>query len=149
MVHGTARSPRLLRRMNSAALLRFALDAEEFTAGEAIAASGLTRATVLGVCADLVAAGWLEEVADSRAAGLSQRGRPARRYRLREDGGDRVDADRLGAVAVARPVRRRGRAPGEQRTPPSGHVGWRTGSGVPATGFEPTTFCSGGRRSIH
>ena len=84
--------------MNSAALLRYALDTEEFTAGEAMAASGLTRATVLGVCADLVVAGWLEELADSREAGLSQRGRPARRYRLREQVGVLVGVDADEAV---------------------------------------------------
>ena len=120
MVHGTARSPRLLRRMNSAALLRFALDAEEFTAGEAIAASGLTRATVLGVCADLVAAGWLEEVADSRAAGLSQRGRPARRYRLREDQGVLVgvDADESTLRAEVCSLRGKTLASGSRDLPP-------------------------------
>jgi predicted NBD/HSP70 family sugar kinase len=93
MAESTARSPRILRRINSGALLRFALASGEFTAAEAMATSGLTRATVLGLCADLVAAGWLEEVADSRAAGLSSRGRPARRYRLREDAGVVVGVD--------------------------------------------------------
>ncbi|UVY82766.1 ROK family protein [Brachybacterium sp. NBEC-018] len=109
MVHGTARSPRLLRRMNSAALLRFALDTEEFTAGEAMAASGLTRATVLGVCTDLVAAGWLEELADSREAGLTQRGRPARRYRLREQVGVLVGVDADEAVLRVEVCSLRGR----------------------------------------
>lgn len=84
---GSASSPQLLRQMNSGALMRFALGSSEFTAAEAMAATALTRSTVLGVCDDLVAAGWLEEVADSRAAGLTVKGRPARRYRLREDAG--------------------------------------------------------------
>ncbi|MGW9114250.1 ROK family protein [Microbacterium sp. NPDC055683] len=84
---GTASSPQLLRRMNSGALMRFALGAGEFTAAEAMGATALTRSTVLGVCDDLVAAGWLDEVEDSRAAGLTSKGRPARRYRLRDDAG--------------------------------------------------------------
>lgn len=93
MSHSTARSPRLLRRINSGLLLRFALSAEDFTAAGAMEASGLTRATVLGVCAELIEAGWLEEIEDSRIAGLSHRGRPARRYRLREDAGVVVGVD--------------------------------------------------------
>src|SRR3546814_1398578 len=84
---GSASSPQLLRHMNSGALMRFALRSPEFTAAEAMEQTALTRSTVLGVCDDLVAVGWLEEIADSRAAGLTSKGRPARRYRLREDAG--------------------------------------------------------------
>jgi predicted NBD/HSP70 family sugar kinase len=79
--------------MNSGALMRFALRSAEFTAAEAMEATALTRSTVLGVCDDLVAAGWLEEIADSRAAGLTSKGRPARRYRLREEAGIVVGID--------------------------------------------------------
>jgi phage shock protein PspC (stress-responsive transcriptional regulator) len=49
----TASSTQLLRQINSEALLRFALQEQVFTAGEAMAATGLTRATVLGVCGGL------------------------------------------------------------------------------------------------
>ncbi len=42
MVTGSARSPQLMRRLNSDALVRFALDVDEFTAAEAMSA-GLTR----------------------------------------------------------------------------------------------------------
>lgn len=59
----------------------------DFTAAEVMAQTALTRTTVLGVCDDLVALGWLEEIADSRAAGLTSKGRPARRYRLRDTAG--------------------------------------------------------------
>lgn len=90
---GSASSPQLLRRMNSSAVMRFALQSSEFTAAEAMDATALTRSTVLGVCDDLVTAGWLEEIADSRAAGLTVKGRPARRYRLREDAGIVVGID--------------------------------------------------------
>lgn len=78
-----------MRRQNSRALLRHALAVRHFTAAEAMAATGLTRATVLGLCDELTGAGWLEEIDDSRAAGLSRRGRAARRHRLRGRAGDR------------------------------------------------------------
>lgn len=121
MSAGSARSPRLLRHINSGELLRFALASGEFTAAEAMSASGLTRATVLGVCGDLVAAGWLEEVADSRAAGLSSRGRPARRYRLREDAGVvvGVDAGEQGFAAIAADLRGAVLGRGRRRVDPS------------------------------
>jgi predicted NBD/HSP70 family sugar kinase len=106
--------------MNTTAVLHFAFETEEFTAAEAMAETELTRATVLGVCADLVAAGWLEEVADSRAAGLSSRGRPARRYRLRESAGLVVGVDagehRVHVVVVN--LRGRELASREQETAP-------------------------------
>lgn len=89
----TASSTQLLRQINSEALLRFALQEQVFTAGEAMAATGLTRATVLGVCDGLVHAGWLEEVGDESDAGRSSKGRPARRYRLREAAGVVVGLD--------------------------------------------------------
>lgn len=79
--------------MNSGAVIRYALRVGEFTAAEVMAETGLTRATVLGVCDELTASGWLEEIEDSRVAGLTSRGRPARRYRLREDAGVVIGID--------------------------------------------------------
>src|SRR3546814_4350256 len=61
---GSASSPQLLRHMNSGALMRFALRSPEFTAAEAMEQTALTRSTVPGVCDDLVAVGWLAEIAD-------------------------------------------------------------------------------------
>ena len=80
-----ATSPQLLRRINVESVLDFAFGHEVFDASEVIAATGLTRSTALGVCAELVARGWLVEVEDARAAGAYSKGRPARRYRLRGD----------------------------------------------------------------
>lgn len=77
-----ASSPQLLRRANRQALLRHALVTPRFTAADAMAATGLTRATVLGVCAELEQAGWLHEVSADREDGVVQRGRPARHYAL-------------------------------------------------------------------
>lgn len=78
-----ASSPQLLRRANRQALLQHALATRSFTAADAMAATGLTRATVLGVCAELEGAGWLHEVSAEREEGVVQRGRPARHYALR------------------------------------------------------------------
>lgn len=80
-----ASSPQLLRRANQQALLQYALRASGFTAADAMSATGLTRATVLGVCADLEQAGWLHEVSSPRPNGAAPRGRPARSYALRAD----------------------------------------------------------------
>lgn len=77
-----ANSPQLLRRANRRALLRHALAVPRFTAADAMAATGLTRATVLDVCAELEQAGWLHEVPGEREDGVVQRGRPARHYAL-------------------------------------------------------------------
>lgn len=100
-----ATSPQVLRRANARVLLdllwhRPAGDA--VTANELIAASSLTRATVLGVCDDLVAQGWLAEVPHDAAGGT--RGRPARRFRFRPDAGVVLGVDvgfRHASCAVA------------------------------------------------
>lgn len=76
-------SPRVLRRLNSRRILDYAWAVNAFTATDAIRATGLTRATVIGVSDDLVAAGILTELGDARAAGDYSKGRPARRYCLR------------------------------------------------------------------
>ena len=86
-------STQLLRKINMGAVLRHALEAETFMATEAMAATGLTRTTVLGLCDELVDRGWIEEVGDSREAGQYVKGRPARRYRLRNDVGHVVGVD--------------------------------------------------------
>lgn len=88
-----AASPQLLRRMNMEVVLRFAMGAPTFLASDAMAATGLTRSTVLGLCNILVEQGWIDEVADSREAGEYSKGRPARRYQLRDRAGYVVGVD--------------------------------------------------------
>ncbi|MFT4296798.1 MAG: ROK family protein [Micropruina sp.] len=78
----SARSPRMMRRMNWEAVLRYALDTDEFTAADMMRATGLTRATVLDVCADLASRGWLEELSDPQLPSTGRPGRPSRHYRL-------------------------------------------------------------------
>lgn len=73
--------------MNSAAVLGYALESETFNATEVMEATGLTRATVLGLCGELAELRWIDEVGDARAAGQYSMGRPARRYRLRDAAG--------------------------------------------------------------
>lgn len=71
------------RMLSAAAVLRFAWDLDAFTASEAMAHTGLTRSTVIGLCDELIDRNWLVELADARLEGANYRkGRPARRYQL-------------------------------------------------------------------
>lgn len=101
-------SPQLMRRANRQALLQHALGAEAFTAADAMAATGLTRATVLGVCAELEQAGWLEE-APAERDGAAPRGRPARRFSLRARAGILLAVDAGQHTLAARAADLRGR----------------------------------------
>ena len=98
-----------MRRANRQALMEHALRAEAFTAADAMAATGLTRATVLGVCAELEQAGWLREVSGGRDEGVVQRGRPARHYELRADAAVLIGVDAGQHTLTARAVDLRGR----------------------------------------
>jgi predicted NBD/HSP70 family sugar kinase len=108
-------TPRALRWSNAAEVLRYALRVQEFNTNDAMEAVGLSRATVLAVCGDLIGGGWLQDVTDPRpgphirsgvdtrsgpytrsgsepvatttAERKVARGRPALRYRLRPDVG--------------------------------------------------------------
>jgi predicted NBD/HSP70 family sugar kinase len=79
-----ATSPQVLRRVNARRVLEYAWRAGPFTATDVMAATGLTRSTAIGVCDELVAQRWLEELGDARAVGAYTKGRPARRYALRD-----------------------------------------------------------------
>ena len=98
-----------MRHANRQALMQHALGAEAFTAADAMSATGLTRATVLGVCAELEQAGWLHEVSASRDEGIVQRGRPARHYVLREDAAVLIGVDAGQHTLTARAADLRGR----------------------------------------
>ena len=101
-------SPQLMRRANRQALLQHALGAKAFTAADAMAATGLTRATVLGVCAELEQAGWLEE-APAERDGAASRGRAARRFALRAQAGILLAVDAGQHTLAARAADLRGR----------------------------------------
>lgn len=104
-----ASSPQLLRRANRRALLQHALATSSFTAADAMAATGLTRATVLGVCAELEQAGWLHEVSGDCDDGVAQRGRPARHFGLDSSAGVLLAVDAGQHTVSARVVDLHGR----------------------------------------
>jgi predicted NBD/HSP70 family sugar kinase len=52
------------------------------TVSDLMAATELTRSTVIAVCEDLLTHGWIRELENQRAAGDYRRGRPARRFTL-------------------------------------------------------------------
>lgn len=92
------------RTVNARRLLDVIWSGEPLTATELMAATGLTRTTVLSVCRDLVESGWLKKVADARATGDYSKGRPALRHAFRPDAAFVIacDADEdLFTVAVA------------------------------------------------
>ncbi|MEU6250748.1 ROK family protein [Glycomyces sp. NPDC047010] len=111
------------RRANAAAVLDRAWDAEAFTASDVIAATGLTRSTVIALCDELVDRGWLAELPNARAAGGEYRkGRPARRYELRADAGVvlGVDAGQHCITATAADLRGRELARAHHEVDPDG-----------------------------
>ncbi|PWJ49070.1 MarR family protein [Quadrisphaera granulorum] len=83
----TSSTTRALRLTSTTAVLQALWHGEPVTGSDLIATTGLTRATVHDVCADLISTGWVEELADQRTHGSYSRGRPARRYGLRAQAG--------------------------------------------------------------
>lgn len=95
-----ATSPQLLRRVNAEAVLAAlrergaGLDAGAATVTDLMTATGLTRATVISVCEDLIALGWVRELENLRDSGGDYtKGRPARRFAFHCRAGVVVGAD--------------------------------------------------------
>lgn len=106
-----------LKLRNAGSVLTFAWTRDAFTASDAMAATGLTRTTVIGLCLDLVERGWLVELPDTRADGAQyQMGRPARRYALRDDRAVIVGVDAGLHTVTTRVVDLRGRVLALNRT---------------------------------
>ncbi|MDP5228563.1 MULTISPECIES: ROK family protein [Arthrobacter] len=76
----TAPSTQLVRRINARAMLQAMRGAGVLTGTELMAATGLSRATVISICDELVRLGWLRELENQRGAGDYVKGRPARRF---------------------------------------------------------------------
>ena len=83
----TAATPQLLRRVSAGAVLDFMRASGAVTVTDVIQATGLTRATAISVCEDLMQRGWITELENQRAFGGYQKGRPARRFELNERAG--------------------------------------------------------------
>ena len=83
----TAATPQLLRRVSAGAVLEFMRASQAVTVTEVMDATGLTRATAIAVCEDLMQRGWIRELENQRAFGGYQKGRPARRFELNERAG--------------------------------------------------------------
>lgn len=80
-------TPQLLRRVSAGAVLEFMRASGAVTVTDVMAATGLTRATAIAVCEDLVRRGWILERENQREFGGYQKGRPARRFELNERAG--------------------------------------------------------------
>ena len=72
-------SSRHLREASARLVLDHLWDVDEVTGSTLIEATGLSRATVHGVCDELIEQGWVTELESLRAAD-ARNGRPARRY---------------------------------------------------------------------
>lgn len=104
---GSAASTRALRRSNAEAVLRYALSQGAFHASDAMAATGLTRSTVIGHLDELFDVGWIVQLDNARTAGEYSKGRPARRFELRYDAGliVGVDAGQHGVTVLVTDLR--------------------------------------------
>lgn len=95
-----ATSPQLLRRVNADAVLAVLRRSAVVTVTDLMVATGLTRATVLAVCEDLIEAGWVLELANMRDSGGDYtKGRPARRFCYHTRAGVVIGVD-LGLVTA-------------------------------------------------
>ncbi|SEB78339.1 Sugar kinase of the NBD/HSP70 family, may contain an N-terminal HTH domain [Paramicrobacterium humi] len=74
-------------------VLAYAWTCEEFTATEAMEATGLTRSTTIDAMDALARLGLLRELPNARQAGDYRKGRPARRFALRDDAAVLVGVD--------------------------------------------------------
>ncbi|WP_427015370.1 ROK family protein [Pseudarthrobacter sp. P1] len=90
----TPATPAYLRRVNAAAVLAAMRTDTVLTGTALIAATGLTRATVMAVCDELLTAGWILELESVR--NTPGKGRPARCFELNADAGAVLGLD-LGA----------------------------------------------------
>jgi len=89
----TATGPQLLRRTNMTVILRHMRAAGVVTGSDLMAHTGLTRATVIAACDDLIRLGWVLELGSGRSTSDSVKGRPARRFRFNHGAGAVVGID--------------------------------------------------------
>ncbi|MET1020726.1 MAG: ROK family transcriptional regulator [Arthrobacter sp.] len=100
-----AATPQLLRRVNARSVLGFIRTAEVATGTELMTRTGLTRASVIAVCEDLIRRGWIRELAagDEEQPPGPRKGRPARRFELNSRAGFVLGVD-IGAATTTAAV---------------------------------------------
>jgi predicted NBD/HSP70 family sugar kinase len=81
-----ASTPQVLRRTNLNVVLGVMRESSALTGTDLIEATGLTRATVIAVCDDLIRRGWVRELEAPKGPG-PQKGRPARYFEFNEAAG--------------------------------------------------------------
>lgn len=103
----SAATPQLLRRVNALAVLGHIRSTDVATGTGLMARTGLTRASVIAVCEDLIRRGWIRELPGPRseggAAGSPRKGRPARRFELNSRAGFVLGID-IGAATTTAAV---------------------------------------------
>ncbi|TLM85946.1 ROK family protein [Pseudarthrobacter sp. NamE5] len=99
MMTQTAPSTQLVRRVNASAMLKAMRGAGIVTGTDLMAATGLSRATVISICDELVRLGWLRELENQRIAEEYLKGRPARRF-VFDDGAATVLGIDIGANKI-------------------------------------------------
>ncbi|BCW64063.1 ROK family protein [Arthrobacter sp. StoSoilB22] len=99
MLSGTAPSTQLVRRVNASAMLKAMRGAGVLTGTELMDSTGLSRATVISICDELVRLGWLRELENQRGTGDYVKGRPARRFVFDDDAASVIGID-IGATKI-------------------------------------------------
>ncbi|WP_079550130.1 ROK family transcriptional regulator [Arthrobacter sp. 49Tsu3.1M3] len=103
MPHAAAATPQLLRRVNAQAVLRHIRGADVATGTELMALTGLTRASVIAVCEDLIGRGWIVEQDQPADPASPRKGRPARRFAFNREAGFVLGLD-IGAATTTAAV---------------------------------------------
>ncbi|MDQ0819894.1 putative NBD/HSP70 family sugar kinase [Arthrobacter sp. V4I6] len=107
MPQAAAATPQLLRRVNAQAVLGIVRGLNTATGTELMARTGLTRASVIAVCEDLIRRGWIRELdtpqRDPESPGTLRKGRPARRFELNHEAGHVLGLD-IGAATTTAAV---------------------------------------------
>ncbi|MGY2745376.1 ROK family protein [Pseudarthrobacter sp. O4] len=107
MPQAAAATPQLLRRVNAQAVLGCVRSIDVATGTELMARTGLTRASVIAVCEDLIRRGWIRELdtpqRDEVSPGTPRKGRPARRFELNHQAGYVLGID-IGAATTTAAV---------------------------------------------
>ncbi|XAS63441.1 ROK family protein [Micrococcaceae bacterium Sec5.8] len=100
-----AATPQLLRRVNAQSVLGVIRATDVATGSELMGRTGLSRASVIAVCEDLIRRGWIRELGPRGGdhPGNPGKGRPARRFELNSAAGFVLGLD-IGAATTTAAV---------------------------------------------